>query len=292
MTSLLIKLNRNIFVILLLSVIFLSFSLAYLTSVSLSYIFMSNLQNIVKLSNSKKQSTTSIPIPKKKPYEEFESVLSGNIFQINIGAGLESGEQLPVEVKDIELHGVISGAPSFARALIKIKDENILQEYAIGDVVGGNKILKIYYNSILILRGNREMEIAVGDDTSKAIEKSVKTEEIESKPTTSKDQKITIKRSRVIQLTQNQTQLYENKFTPITKDGKILGIKMVFIPTNNFLFELGARSGDIIRRINGQPLDNMNKLMELWQNIQTLNQLTVEIERSGKIIPFEIIIQE
>lgn len=86
--------------------------------------------------------------------------------------------------------------------------------------------------------------------------------------------------------------MYENKFTPITKDGKILGIKMVFIPQQNFLYELGARSGDIIRRINGQPMDNMNKLMELWQNIQTLNQITVELERGGKIIPFEIIIQD
>ncbi len=292
MTSILIKLNRNIFFIILLSVIFLSFSLAYLTSVSLNYVFMSNLQSIVKLSNSKKQPSSSIPIPKKKSYEEFESILSGNIFQLNLGSGVEAGEQIPVEVKDIELHGVLSGDPSFARALIKIKNENTLQEYGIGEIVGGNKILKINFNSILVLRGNREVEIAVGDDTSKGVEKSVKTDDIESKPVSSKDQKITIKRSRVIQLTQNQTQLYENKFTPITKDGKILGIKMVFIPNNNFLFELGARSGDIIRRINGQPLDNMNKLMELWQNIQTLNQVTVEIERSGKIIPFEIIIQE
>lgn len=292
MTSLLIKLNRNIFIIILLSVIFLSFSLAYLTSVSLGYIFMSNLKSIAKLSNSKRQSSIAISMPQKRSYEEFESILSGNLFQLNVGSGLETSEQLSVEVKDIELHGVLSGDPSFARALIKIKDENTLKEYSIGDIAGGNKILKIYFNSILVLRGNREMIIAVGDDTSKAMEKPSKSEDLEYKTESSKTQKITIKRSRVLQLTQNQAQLYENKFTPITKEGRILGIKMVFIPNNNFLFELGARSGDIIRRINGQPLDNMNKLMELWQNIQTLNQVTVEVERGGKIIPFEIIIQD
>ncbi len=254
---------------------------------------MTNLQSSVKLSNTKKQSSVSIPMPQKRSYEEFESVLSGNLFQINLGLGTELSEQSPVEVKEIELLGVLAGDPTFARALIKVKDENTIREYSIGEMAGGNKILKIYYNSILILRGNREIELLVGDDTSKGVEKTVKTEELPSKPSaSSKEQKISIKRSRVIQLTQNQAQLYENKFTPITKDGKILGIKMVYVPNNNFLFELGARSGDIIRRINGQPLDNMNKLMELWQNIQTLNQVTVEVERGGKIIPFEIIITE
>lgn len=290
MTSIIITLNRNIFLILLISILLLSFSFAYLTSISLNYFLMSKQQSNIKIESPQRRNI-SIPLPEKKPYEEFESILSGNLLQLPLGAGIESEENLPEEVKDIELLGVIAGSPKFARALIKIKDENNIQEYAIGDVVAGNKIKKIYASSIVVLRGNRELEITVGENTSQAKEKVVQQSE-QNEISSENAKKITIKRSRVIQLTQNQTQLYENKFTPITKDGKILGIKAIFIPTNNFLYELGARSGDIIRRINGQPLDNMNKLMELWQNIQTLNKITVEIERGGKIIPFEILIQD
>jgi general secretion pathway protein C len=289
MTSLIISLNRNIFLILLISIIFFSFSLAYLSSITLNYFLMSQQERSLKIQDSRKRNI-SIPIPEKKPYEEYESILGGNLFQLSLGVGKEE-ENLALEVKEIELLGVLAGSPMFARALIKVKDENTIKEYAIGDIAGGNKILKIYGSSIVVLRGNRELEIFVGEDTSKAKEKEIQKSE-QSEITSGDTKKITIKRSRVLQLTQNQAQLYENKFAPITKEGKILGIKMIFIPTNNFLYELGARSSDIIRRINGQPLDNMNKLMELWQNIQTLNKITVEIERGGKIIPFEIIIQD
>jgi len=289
MTSLIISLNRNIFLILLISIIFFTFSLAYLSSITLNYFLMSQQERSLKIQDSRKRNI-SIPIPEKKPYEEYESILGGNLFQLSLGVGKEE-ENLALEVKEIELLGVLAGSPMFARALIKVKDENTIKEYAIGDIAGGNKILKIYGSSIVVLRGNRELEIFVGEDTSKAKEKEIQKSE-QSEITSGDTKKITIKRSRVLQLTQNQAQLYENKFAPITKEGKILGIKMIFIPTNNFLYELGARSSDIIRRINGQPLDNMNKLMELWQNIQTLNKITVEIERGGKIIPFEIIIQD
>jgi len=291
MTSIILTLNRNIFLIFLISIILLSFSLAYLTSVSLNYFFMTKLGNTIKISSTQRRNITLI-LPEKRPYEEYESVLMGNLFQLSLGTGMDSEENVPVEVKDIEVLGVIAGSPRFARALIKVKDENIIQEYAIGDVVGGNKIIKIFFNSVVVQRGNRELEIAVGESTAQAKEKTTQLSQV-SETTDSKNvKKVTLKRSRVIQLTQNQAQLYENKFTPITKDGRILGIKMVFIPQQNFLYELGARSGDIIRRINGQPMDNMNKLMELWQNIQTLNQITVEVERGGKIIPFEILIQD
>ncbi len=268
MTFFLLKLNRNIFFLLAISVIILSFSLAYLTSVSISYFISTNLEKKIGSSQFKNKSTV-ISLPQKRPFEEFETIISGNIFQVASGS-MEAGENLPTEVKDIELLGVIAGSPLFSRALIKVKDENQIKEYAIGE------ILKIYSNSILLLRANREVELFVGEDTSKSKERVEKTESTE---TTSKNaQKVSIKRSRVLQLTQNQSQLYENKFTPITKDGKILGLKMIFIPNQNFLYELGARSGDIIRRINGQSLDNMNKLLEFWQNIQTLNKITVDIE--------------
>lgn len=291
MTSIILTLNRNIFLIFLISIILLSFSLAYLTSVSLNYFFMTKLGNTIKITSTQKRNIT-LTLPEKRPYEEYESVLMGNLFQLSLGTGEDSEENVPVEVKDIEVLGVIAGSPKFARALIKVKDENIIQEYAIGDVVGGNKIVKIFFNSIVVQRGNRELEIAVGESTAQAKEKTTQQSQAPETTDSKNVKKVALKRSRVIQLTQNQAQLYENKFTPITKDGKILGIKMVFIPQQNFLYELGARSGDIIRRINGQPMDNMNKLMELWQNIQTLNQITVELERGGKIIPFEILIQD
>ncbi|HNN59331.1 MAG TPA: general secretion pathway protein GspC, partial [Leptospiraceae bacterium] len=83
----------------------------------------------------------------------------------------------------------------------------------------------------------------------------------------------------------------QNKFAPVTRDGKVLGLKLLFVPQGNFLYELGARSGDIIRRFNGEPLENQDRMIQMWQSLQSANRITIEVERGGKVIPFEILIQ-
>ncbi|MCS7205517.1 MAG: hypothetical protein NZ853_07455 [Leptospiraceae bacterium] len=285
----LVYLYKNTFFLLLVGVIFLSFSLSYFVSVLLSYILSNQIQN-QKLQKEAPRTSITLTLPSPRPYEEFDGVLSGNLFQLSTERQMAT-ESAPVVTKDIELLGVLAGSPQFARALIKIKDENLIQEYAIGDTPGGNKIIKILSHSIVISQGARDIELGVGESLSSAKqEKPAQTEKQEK--SSQNVQKITIPRSRIIQLTKNQTQLYENKFAPITKNGKILGMKAIFIPNHSILYELGARTGDIFRRINGQPINDVNKLLELWQNVQTLNKLTVEVERSGRIFSYEILIQD
>jgi len=74
MTSIILTLNRNIFLIFLISIILLSFSLAYLTSVSLNYFFMTKLGNTIKITSTQK----------KKYY--FNTTRKKTIRRIRIGA--------------------------------------------------------------------------------------------------------------------------------------------------------------------------------------------------------------
>ncbi|HNL02357.1 MAG TPA: general secretion pathway protein GspC, partial [Leptospiraceae bacterium] len=103
--------------------------------------------------------------------------------------------------------------------------------------------------------------------------------------------KINITRDRLLASTKNPEMIYQNKFAPVTRDGKVLGLKLLFVPQGNFLYELGARSGDIIRRFNGEPLENQDRMIQMWQSLQSANRITIEVERGGKVIPFEILIQ-
>lgn len=78
---------------------------------------------------------------------------------------------------------------------------------------------------------------------------------------------------------------------PINIAGKIAGWKLIKVSNDSIFYELGARPGDIIRRLNGQTVDNQERLMELYMGLKTLDRIDVVLERGGKLLSFEIVIQ-
>jgi general secretion pathway protein C len=278
--SFLFWLQKNIFWVVVGSAVFLGFSLAYMSSTMAALL----LPEPVAAPGARPRAKVSA-VPRSRPFEDYESIIVGNLFQ---GRQASNEEGVAVEVKDIVLHGVLAGARSFARAIIQIKGENDIREYAISEEAGGNRVMAIYGNSVLLDRGGRQMELVVGADTSTQPAPAPAPTGDQSTPDA---KRITIPRSRIIALTKDPAAATKTKMTPVTIAGKIAGLKLVLVPNDSIFFELGARTGDIIRRLNGQPLENQDRLMEFYMQLKTMDRINVEVERGGKILPFEIVIQ-
>ncbi|KAB2932417.1 MAG: hypothetical protein F9K24_10845 [Leptonema illini] len=278
--SFLFWLQKNIFWVVVGSAVFLGFSLAYMSSTMAALL----LPEPVAAPGARPRAKVSA-VPRSRPFEDYESIIVGNLFQ---GRQASNEEGVAVEVKDIVLHGVLAGARSFARAIIQIKGENDIREYAISEEAGGNRVMAIYGNSVLLDRGGRQMELVVGADTSTQPAPAPAPTGDQSTPDA---KRITIPRSRILALTKDPAAATKTKMTPVTIAGKIAGLKLVLVPNDSIFFELGARTGDIIRRLNGQPLENQDRLMEFYMQLKTMDRINVEVERGGKILPFEIVIQ-
>jgi len=74
-------------------------------------------------------------------------------------------------------------------------------------------------------------------------------------------------------------------------DGKIEGYKLYQVARSHIFYSLGARGGDIIKRVNGMPLNDTEKMLEIWSSVKTATKITVDLERSGKIITYEFLIR-
>ncbi|MBW7858940.1 MAG: hypothetical protein H3C43_11760 [Leptonema sp. (in: Bacteria)] len=280
--SFLFRLQKNIFWLTLSAVLFLGYSLAYVSS-TVAAIFLEE-PTVVPSSRPKPRLSTAASRP---DFSQFESIVSGNLFQsrsADIGAG-----GVPADVKDVILHGVLAGSKEFSRAIIQVKGENEISEYGIDSVAGGNRVMAIYGNSVLLERGNQQLELAVGQDSSELPPPEAQSQVIG--PATPGAKRITVQRSKITSLTKDPTAISKMKMAPVTVAGKIAGLKMAFVPPDSVFYELGARSGDIIRRLNGQKLETNDRLIEFYQGLNTMNQIQVEVERGGKILPFEIVIQ-
>lgn len=280
--SFLFRLQKNIFWLTLSVVLFLGYSLAYMSS-TIAAIFLDE-PTVVPASRPKPRLSNTGSRP---DFGQFESIVSGNLFQsrsADMGA-----DGVPADVKDVILHGVLAGSKEFSRAIIQIKGENDISEYGIDSTAGGNRIMAIYGNSVLLERGNQQLELAVGQDSSALPPPETPSQALG--PSAPGAKRITVQRSKITSLTKDPTAISKMKMAPVTVAGKIAGLKMAFVPPDSVFYELGARSGDIIRRLNGQKLETNDRLIEFYQGLSTMNQIQVEVERGGKILPFEIVIQ-
>lgn len=72
------------------------------------------------------------------------------------------------------------------------------------------------------------------------------------------------------------------RIMPNYKDGESAGLRLVGVSPNSVYSQLGIRSGDVIHSVNGVPLDNQRKAMEMLDKMRSESRVTIEVERRGK----------
>lgn len=295
MSELLIRIQKNVYIVSLISTVFLGFSIAYFGVTLIRFTLDSGNSVSAGPGTKARAGRSGQTITRAfRSAESFYSIASGNLIRDSEISG-NVPEDMPASTGsgEITVLGMIAGAPSFARVAIQKSGENEVSEYKTGDEVAGYRIVAIHNRSISIERGGRRLKVAVGESSGEvAASQPAAVSQPASDRSSEDTKKITLTRDKLLSLMKDQSELYKNKFAPITgDDGNVLGYRMIFIPADNFLYQLGARSGDIIRRVNGEPLNSTEKMIEFYNSIKTVDRLTVDIERAGKIVSYEIVVR-
>ncbi|HZZ94361.1 MAG TPA: type II secretion system protein N [Usitatibacter sp.] len=69
------------------------------------------------------------------------------------------------------------------------------------------------------------------------------------------------------------------------------GVRMDAAPPGSLASKLGLQAGDVIRRVNGQPIASSGDLARLYQQFATLNTVQAEVERGGQVVRLSYRIQ-
>ena len=80
--------------------------------------------------------------------------------------------------------------------------------------------------------------------------------------------------------------------SPYMVNGTMEGLRLVRIPKGNIVYELGGRSGDLVKRVNGHELNQIDQMYKLWENIKDDSRITVDLERNNQIFSFDFEIRE
>ena len=225
-----------------------------------------------------------------KSFNEYQSMLDSNFFKV---ASVDSSGAAAIssEINELIVLGTISGPPSIARALIKKQSESYAQIYKIGMDVYGFKLIKIDNAKVYLKKGDK---VEIIDMFAK--EKSPGTIPAQQSMQQSSPNRIvkSISKAEVQQKVFNNLDNALNgvRAGPYRVGGKIEGFKLFSVAPFNILYSMGARSGDIVKRINGQPIDSTEKLMKMWETLKSDSRFVIELERSGQMITYDLNISD
>lgn len=260
---------------------------SFVTAITISQFIRLKITPIYNISGEKNIVAAQKAI--KKSYDEYKPILESTFFKLasetdttkNPAAFAPNAGNLD----DFQLLGTISGPASIARALIKKKGEKEPEIFKLWSEVYGYKLVGIDNSKIFLKR----------DKIVNTIDMYPKDEKIQQSTAPIVKKGIATKSTQALSRSEIQQKLLNNidnaleglRAGPNRIDGKIDGYKLFRVSENNFLYKLGARSGDIAKRINGHPIDSTEKLLGLWQSVQGESKITVDIERGGKLQTFE-----
>ncbi|UCB46938.1 MAG: hypothetical protein JSV25_05845 [Spirochaetota bacterium] len=197
-----------------------------------------------------------------------------------------------------ELNGVIVLPKDRSIALIKKSNERNNKVYKIGDQLDDMEVVKIERDKVHLSRRGKIVilpmfykytvkdarnteSVPVREEVSDVYEGSRRVQKVLSRSDV--ENRVFSKVNEIL------TQI---AISPYLVDGQMEGLRLIRVPKGNIVYELGGRSGDLVKRVNGHELNQIDQMYKLWENIKDDSQITVDLERNNQIYSFDFEIRE
>lgn len=195
-----------------------------------------------------------------------------------------SPDTIPLTSLNLALTGVmVRGSDSFA-----IISANAGQEtsFTIGEEILAGASLHAVYSDRAILRRNGVLEALVLKEGAALAEGSVITspqvrQDLGLSGIRGNGNNFTVERNTITQQMQRPEFLSQALMVPNAGGGFLVRE----IQPGSVYEKLGIRPGDVIRSVNGQPINNMEEVMKLYQQLGGVNRVgnvSIEVMRGGR----------
>lgn len=102
--------------------------------------------------------------------------------------------------------------------------------------------------------------------------------------------RIRLTRAEFDAIFQDQKQLTRSaRAVPVTRDGRMTGIRLFGIRAGSELARLGFQNGDIVHRVNGFELSSVETTLEAYSAVRNASELRIDLTRRGR--PQQLILE-
>ena len=217
---------------------------------------------------------------------ELRQLLSANLFgQADVAAGQNlSPSSIPLTSLNLVLTGVmVGGTNNFAFISINGSNETA---FGLGDEILAGATLHAVYPDRAILRRGGALESLVLKDSLALPEGAIITSpqyrnDAPLAGIRGSGNSFSVERSTLTQQMQKPEFLSQALMVPNAGGGFLVRE----IQPGSVYEKLGVRTGDVIRSVNGQAINNMEEVMKLYQQLGGINQVgnvAIEVTRGGR----------
>jgi general secretion pathway protein C len=266
------------------------FNLAALSALSYIGVDMFYRTLSFQLTDTQASEMAEVAIPEKvhrqrTPSKDFDVIVDRNIFgSAKATAGdvktpdiqKEDIEALEPTTLNIALLGTVTGPEENARAVIEDSGRKIQGLYRVGDAIQNATIQRIVRGKVVLRVGDKNEVLSMDAPESGT------SGHASAGPGPSKDT-VTLARSDIHESLQNINQLLtQARIRPHLTDGKPDGFILSYIKTDSFFTQLGLQRGDVVKRINGRPINTPEDAFSFYKAVESGEPLSMEIVRGGQ----------
>jgi hypothetical protein len=82
--------------------------------------------------------------------------------------------------------------------------------------------------------------------------------------------------------------LMEASSEPVMENGQIVGFRLFQFEENSMFHKLGMKDGDVVSEINGVPLNNVTRTVQLLNGLRGENAVKVKVVRNGTPVSLDL----
>jgi len=251
---------------------------------------------------------------------EREDLLARNPFKIETAAAPPPATPLPTRPvplpapppppprpSNLQLVGTIVGG-GCSWAVINDKEGRTESFYAPGDAIGERaKLVEVERSAATVLVDGRTERLTI-DWTGEALTAAVPSPApnpraslfqpheprsgVLAQPLPTADGTVSVSKADLNENFRNLSQLLtQMRVQPYFEQGKPSGFLISSVRRGSFVERLGAQSGDIIKAVNGDEVDSVQKAFKLYNAFKNNNSVQITINRQGKPLTLNFAMQ-
>ncbi|MCJ7775808.1 MAG: PDZ domain-containing protein, partial [Desulfobulbaceae bacterium] len=176
------------------------------------------------------------------------------------------------------LLGTVTGNEQNAFAVIEETDKRKQGLYKIGDSVQ-NATVKTILREKVVLRVGTKDEILTMEESAASRREKVRG----PSKTAEGGNTITVSRKDIQSSLKDINKLMsEVRIRPHFKDGESDGLSVSRIKGGSVFSKLGLRNGDIVQKINGEPINSPDEVLALYEKLKSGSRVSLEVTRKGE----------
>lgn len=230
----------------------------------------------------------------------YNSIANRNIFASNgiipdalvdktKGGGQKENDPVPSQLPLNLIGTLVHSNPSKSIAAIEVRGKNQVVSYSPGkEIEGMASIMKVERQKVIFrnLNSNRLEYIEMKKDGNKvAFGSGAKTSPVGKEVQKTGDNTFSIKRADLLKYTNDLSSiLMQARAVPNREPGtgNINGFRILDMQPGSIYEQLGIQRMDVIKSVDGTPVDSPAKAMELYNTFKNSPKVSLQVERNGK----------